>query len=186
MGNYRLGLYEKSMPGELPISEKLQAAKRAGFDYMELSIDETDAKLARLDWSGEEIQAVRRAQDEEGIPISSICLSGHRKYPLGHPDPAVQARSLEIMEKAVVLAARLGVRLGVTPADMPERLEKILSALGLPTHIDCTAGDYAAAIGLDKKGTGADLSVILLEALGRAVPHKMPKAELLALLEELP
>ena len=111
MGNYRLGLYEKSMPGELSISEKLRAAKRAGFDYMELSIDETDAKLARLDWSGEEIQAVRRAQDEEGIPISSICLSGHRKYPLGHPDPAVQARSLEIMEKAVVLAARLGVRI---------------------------------------------------------------------------
>ena len=111
MGNYRLGLYEKSMPGELPISEKLRAAKRAGFDYMELSIDETDAKLARLDWSGEEIQTVRRAQDEEGIPISSICLSGHRKYPLGHPDPAVQARSLEIMEKAVVLAARLGARI---------------------------------------------------------------------------
>ena len=82
-------------------------------------------------------------------------------------------------------AARLGVRLGVTPAEVPERLERVLSPLGLPTHIDCTAGDYAAAIGLDKKGTGADLSVILLEALGRAVPHKMPKAELLALLEEL-
>ena len=111
MVNYRLGLYEKSMPGELTIPEKLRAAKKAGFDYMELSIDETDAKLARLEWSEEEIQAVRRAQDEEGIPISSICLSGHRKYPLGHPDPAVQARSLEIMEKAVVLAARLGVRI---------------------------------------------------------------------------
>ena len=82
-------------------------------------------------------------------------------------------------------AARLGVRLGVTPAEAPARLEQVLSPLGLPTHIDCTAGDYAAAIGLDKKGTGADLSVILLEALGRAVPHKMPKAELLALLEEL-
>ena len=82
-------------------------------------------------------------------------------------------------------AARLGVRLGVTPAGVPERLEQALSPLGLPTHIDCTAGDYAAAIGLDKKGTGADLSVILLEALGRAVPHRMPKAELLELLEEL-
>ena len=83
-------------------------------------------------------------------------------------------------------AARLGVRLGVTPAEVPARLEQVLSALGLPTHIDCTAGDYAAAVGLDKKGTGADISVILLEALGRAVSHRMPKAELLALLEELP
>ena len=111
MVNYRLGLYEKSMPGELSIPEKLREAKKAGFDYMELSVDETDAKLARLDWSEEEIQAVRRAQDEVGIPISSICLSGHRKYPLGHPDPAVQARSLEIMEKAIILAARLGARI---------------------------------------------------------------------------
>ena len=83
-------------------------------------------------------------------------------------------------------AARLGVRLGVTPADMPERLEKILSALGLPTAIPCAGADYAAAIGLDKKGAGEDLSVILLEALGRAVSHRMPKAELLARLEELP
>ena len=83
-------------------------------------------------------------------------------------------------------AAKLGVRLGVTPAEVPERLEQVLSPLGLPTAIPCTGADYAAAIGLDKKGTGADLSVILLEALGRAVPHKMPKAELLALLEELP
>ena len=76
-------------------------------------------------------------------------------------------------------AARLGVRLGVTPAELPERLEEALSALGLPTAIPCTAEDYAAAVGLDKKGAGADISVILLERMGRAVPHRMPKAKLL-------
>ena len=82
-------------------------------------------------------------------------------------------------------AAKLGAKLGVTPADVPSRLEGVLSALGLPTAISCTAGDYAAAVGLDKKGAGDDISVILLEKLGRAVPHRMPKAELLELLEEL-
>ena len=76
-------------------------------------------------------------------------------------------------------AAKLGVRLGVTPADIPGRVEGVLSALGLPTAIPCAAADYAAAVGLDKKGAGADISVILLEALGHAVPHRMPKAELL-------
>lgn len=76
-------------------------------------------------------------------------------------------------------AARLGVRLGVTPAELPERLEEALSALGLPTAIPCTAADYAAAVGLDKKGAGEDISVILLERMGRAVPHRMPKAQLL-------
>ena len=76
-------------------------------------------------------------------------------------------------------AAKLGVRLGVTPPEIPARLEGVLSALGLPTAISCTAEDYAAAVGLDKKGAGDSISVILLDKLGHAVPHKMPKAELL-------
>ena len=109
--NYRLGLYEKSMPGDLTLREKLEHVKKAGFDYMELSIDETDQKLARLDWSLEEIRQLRSDMEETGVPIHSICLSGHRKYPLGHPDPAVRERSLEIMEKAIRLAWRLGIRL---------------------------------------------------------------------------
>lgn len=108
--NYRLGLYEKSMPNTLSLREKLEQTKRAGFDYMELSIDETDAKLARLDWSDGELRDLRAAMWETGVPIHSICLSGHRKYPMGHPDPAVRARSMEIMEKAILLANRAGIR----------------------------------------------------------------------------
>ena len=59
---------------------------------------------------------------------------------------------------------------------------QVRGLLDLPVEISCTAEEYAAAIGLDKKGAGADISVILLEEMGRAIPHKMPKA---ALLEEL-
>ena len=61
----------------------------------------------------------------------------------------------------------------------PEDLERACAACD-PALI--AAMEHAAAIGLDKKGAGAEISVILLEALGKAVPHKMPKA---ALLEEL-
>jgi predicted hexulose-6-phosphate isomerase len=110
MRKYRLGLYEKSMPGSLSVAEKLGEAGMAGFDYLELSIDETDEELARLDWTGSEILALRQAQ-EAGVPIGSICLSGHRRFPLGHPDPEVQRQSLAIMEKAIRLAARLGARI---------------------------------------------------------------------------
>ena len=45
---YRLGLYEKSMPSTLTWVEKLTIAKKSGFDYLEISIDESDAKLARI------------------------------------------------------------------------------------------------------------------------------------------
>lgn len=110
MSKYQLGLYEKSMPGDLTWAEKLQAARNAGFDYVEMSIDETDAKLARLDMNDGEIDAVRAAMRATGVPFRSICLSGHRKFPLGCPDKQKQDRSLEIMQKAIALAAKLGVR----------------------------------------------------------------------------
>ena len=48
---YTLGLYEKSMPSQLGWKEKLEAAKGAGFDFVEISIDETEEKLGRLDLS---------------------------------------------------------------------------------------------------------------------------------------
>jgi L-ribulose-5-phosphate 3-epimerase len=111
MKEYMLGLYEKAMPANLSWQEKLEAAKTAGFDFIEMSIDETDEKLARLDMSKEEREAIKAAVLVTGIPIRSICLSGHRKYPLGSMDPKVRAYSLEMMEKAVLLAADLGVRI---------------------------------------------------------------------------
>ena len=44
---YSLGLYEKSMPSELTWEEKLSVAKAAGYDFVEISIDESDEKLNR-------------------------------------------------------------------------------------------------------------------------------------------
>lgn len=110
MKNYLLGLYEKSMPNDLTWAEKLQAAKVAGFDYVEMSIDETDAKLARLDMTDGEVDEIVAAMRAVNLPFRSICLSGHRKYPLGSHDPKVRERSLDIMQKAITLAARLGIR----------------------------------------------------------------------------
>ena len=83
-------------------------------------------------------------------------------------------------------AAGLGVALGVTPADVPGRIADACAALGLPTSIPCAAEDYAAAVGLDKKGAGADITLILLDRLGHAVPYKMPREQLLKRLEVLP
>jgi predicted hexulose-6-phosphate isomerase len=108
---YQLGLYEKSMPGTLCLEDKLKEAGKANFDYLELSIDETDEKLARLEWGKNEISAINRAAEESGILVKSICLSGHRRFPLGDPDIKTRQRSLLIMEQALTLAARLGVQI---------------------------------------------------------------------------
>ncbi len=111
MKQYAIGLYEKAMPAALSWREKLECAKACGYDFLEISIDEKDEKLARLDWSREERLELVRTMKDTGLPIRSMCLSGHRKYPFGAADPAVRARSMEIMEKAIELADDLGVRI---------------------------------------------------------------------------
>ncbi len=111
MKKYYLGVYEKAMPSTLTWKEKLETAKAAGYDFVEISIDETDAKLARLEWTKEERLALVEEMKTVGVPIRSMCLSGHRKYPLGSNDPATVARGMEIMEKAIELADDLGIRI---------------------------------------------------------------------------
>ena len=108
---YRLGLYEKAMPSGMTFYEMLSHTGKAGFDFMEISIDETDARLARLDWTEAEFNDFRAAVRETGVPVSSMCLSGHRKYPFGSHDPQKREKSMEIMQKAVLFAEKTGIRL---------------------------------------------------------------------------
>ncbi len=110
MKRYAIGLYEKAMPPSMDWREKLTFAKEAGYDYVEISIDEKDDKLARLDWTKEQRDELIRTMREVGLSIRSMCLSGHRKYPFGASDEAARARSMEIMEKAILLADDLGIR----------------------------------------------------------------------------
>jgi L-ribulose-5-phosphate 3-epimerase len=109
--DYQLGLYEKALPSDLSFSQKLEITKTCGFDWLELSIDETDEKQKRLYWNKREIQDLKTAMDDTDVPIRTICLSGHRKYPFGSHDPAIRRKSLEIMDRAIALSAELGVRL---------------------------------------------------------------------------
>ena len=109
--SYLLGLYEKSMPDCLSLRQKLESARDAGYDFLELSVDETDARLARLKWTEDDRRSVLADMLETCFFIRSICLSGHRKYPLGHPDPAVRSRSTEILADCIRLASDLGIRI---------------------------------------------------------------------------
>ena len=105
-----LGIYEKALPNDFTWLEKMQAAKQAGFDYIEISIDESDERLARLDWSDEQIEEIRSYMKETGIIIPSMCLSGHRRFPFGSKNKEIRDKAFEIMEKGIILAQKLGVR----------------------------------------------------------------------------
>lgn len=111
MKAYAIGLYEKAMPKAMSWKEKLLCAKECGYDFVEISIDETDEKLSRLDWTTEERLELVKTMKDTKIPIRSMCLSGHRKYPFGASDPEVRRRGMEIMEKAIQFADDLGIRI---------------------------------------------------------------------------
>lgn len=111
MKKYTIGLYEKAMPKTLDWRARLECARDCGYDFVEISIDETQERLSRLEWTREQRMELLSVMNETGIPIRTMCLSGHRKYPFGASDPAVRARSMEIMEKAICLADDLGIRI---------------------------------------------------------------------------
>jgi L-ribulose-5-phosphate 3-epimerase len=106
-----IGIYEKALPVTIDWHERLAMAQQAGFDFVEISIDESDERLGRLDWSASQKNDLREAIMKSGVPITTMCLSGHRKYPLGSADQNTRERALDIMRKAVDFAADLGIRI---------------------------------------------------------------------------
>lgn len=111
MKPYTLGIYEKAMPAQLSWKEKMETAKAAGYDFIEISIDETEERLKRLDMGKEERLELVRLMFETGMPIRTMCLSGHRKYPLGSSQSDIAERGMEIMRKALELSEDLGIRI---------------------------------------------------------------------------
>jgi L-ribulose-5-phosphate 3-epimerase len=107
--NLPVGIYEKALPPDLDWEERLHLAAQAGYDFVEISIDESEGRLARLDWSSSQRADLRRATAATGVPIMTMCLSGHRKYPLGSAVPQTRERALDILRRAIEFAAEIGV-----------------------------------------------------------------------------
>lgn len=105
-----IGIYEKAIPNHFSFEEKIKIAKEAGYDFMEISIDESDERLSRLEWSKDERRQLRTIMDQENFHFLSMCLSGHRKYPFGSHDPKIREKAKWIMKKAIELASDLGIR----------------------------------------------------------------------------
>ena len=62
---------------------------------------------------------------------------------------------------------------------------QVLKRYGLPLDLPCPWATLVEAVGLDKKNSGEDIYLIVLEELGRAVRRKLPRNELLGLLQIL-
>ena len=113
-GSITLGIYEKALksPAEPDDWDAFMSQVAAdGFTFMDLSIDESDKRMARLDWTAAQASAFRQAADRQGVQVGGICLSCHRKVGPGSADPAVRRQAYEIFLKAIDLAHEAGIPL---------------------------------------------------------------------------
>lgn len=105
-----IGIYEKAIPNRFDWADKIRIAKAAGFDFIEMSIDESEMRLNRLYWSKESRAYLRNLLFQEDFYINSMCLSGHRKYPFGSKDPDIRKKAYDIIDRAISLAYDLDIR----------------------------------------------------------------------------
>lgn len=112
---YSIGLYEKAMPNNLTIRKKLEYAKKANYDYIELSIDASEDKINRINMPKNERFDIIKDMYETGITIDSLCVSALTKYALGDLDENISSRGIEIITGAIILARDLGARIVMIP-----------------------------------------------------------------------
>ena len=62
----QIGIYEKRYP-KIFHGKNVFLVKEMDFDFIEMSIDETDERLARLDWSEEKIAELREEMFSSGV-----------------------------------------------------------------------------------------------------------------------
>lgn len=75
----------------------------------------------------------------------------------------------EAVAVGMVAEARIGVRVGLTDASVPEAVEAVLRRAGLPTRLpEVSAGVLVEFMRLDKKARAGKLRFSLVERLGRA------------------
>lgn len=98
---------------------------------------------------------------------------GYETYPHGQAVAAGMCRIARMQQQAGTLSK--------TDA---QRLEKLIALYGLPTEIPCTLEAYGAAISKDKKARGREITIVLLECLGKGILTPMKTERLLHWIEE--
>ena len=106
-----LGIYEKALPLDSDWYERLDLARDVGFDFVELSCDESAERQARLEWTKSERRRLRDAVDKSGVPLLTMCLSAHRALALGSADSRTRGKGLDLLRKAIDFSFDLGVRI---------------------------------------------------------------------------
>jgi L-ribulose-5-phosphate 3-epimerase len=110
-----IGIYEKAFPEYMSWQKKFACAAEAGYNYLEISIDESDERVNRLFWYKKERFNLRNAANDSGVLISTMCLSAHRKFPMGSTNKIIRNKGIDLLKRAIEFAVDTGVRIILIP-----------------------------------------------------------------------
>lgn len=109
MSSVTLGIYEKALRGANDWRAFFAQVVEGGFTFMDLSIDETPERMARLDWTKTQRREFRSVAEDARVQIGGMCLSCHRKIGPGSADAAIRREAQEIFRKAIELCYDTGI-----------------------------------------------------------------------------
>ena len=92
--------------GNLSVEESLKLAKDAGFDGIELALNEEGETSLKSD--EKEFARIRKTADDLGITISSVACGLYWNYSLTDDDRAVREKAQTIVKKEIDMAHALG------------------------------------------------------------------------------
>lgn len=95
-----------SFKAGMTIAECIAMAKDAGFDGIELSLDE-EGELS-LNSTEKDVLKIKEMAENEGIEIASLASGLYWSYPATSSDPAIRQKSKDIVRKQLEVAALLG------------------------------------------------------------------------------
>jgi len=90
----------------------------------------------------------------------------------------------EAVAFGMIIASRLGEKLGITEKGTTEKIEAMIKKFALPYDIRISDEDLSGIV-LDKKASGSNISVILLDKIGKYNIHKMNTEEYVNTLKEI-
>ena len=155
------------------------------FAWLETHLDEVlslDADALRIIIGKScELKAAIVAEDERERGRRALLNLGHT---FGHALESVGNYERWLHGEAVsigmVLAARTSAALGLVDSNVVERIDALLTRVGLPTDAsDIDPERVLEIMQLDKKATASGLSLVLLEGIGNGVVVPAPSAEIL-------
>lgn len=105
-----LGIYEKALPSVGSDWDVFfESSVRAGYSFVDLSVDETADRFGRLSWSAAQRRQVLKAAERHKTRIGGLCLSAHRRIGLGSQSEEIREQALAALKAGIELCVDLAV-----------------------------------------------------------------------------